>query len=58
MVLGPLYGVMAEIVLDQAIRDYRIRRLQQEIDAALAEHNRARFMALTEELRALLSMDA
>ncbi|CAM3381067.1 IDEAL domain-containing protein [Hydrogenibacillus schlegelii] len=56
-VTNPLYGVMAELVLEEAIRQYHIRRLREEIDAALAAHDRGRFMELAAELARLTEPD-
>lgn len=49
-----LLSLMAEIVLDQAIRDYEVNRLYKEIDQALADRNEERFLILTEELNIVL----
>ncbi|MBE3563716.1 MAG: IDEAL domain-containing protein [Hydrogenibacillus schlegelii] len=48
---------MAELVLEEAIRQYHIRRLREEIDAALAAHDRGRFMELAAELARLTEPD-
>ncbi|GAB7387536.1 ReoY family proteolytic degradation factor [Bacillaceae bacterium] len=49
--------LMAEIVLDRALRSFKREKLYQEIDRALAEGNKEAFLALTEELRALSADD-
>lgn len=49
-----LLSLMAEIVLDQAIKDYEVNRLYKEIDQALEERNKERFLALTAELNHML----
>lgn len=51
-----LRNLMAELILDEAIREYRQKELYKEIDVALAEGNEAAFLALTDELRTLLSI--
>ncbi|HZG55109.1 IDEAL domain-containing protein [Paenibacillus sp.] len=45
--------LMAELILDKAIRDYRERELYLEIDRALAQGDEAAFLLLTNELRSL-----
>lgn len=49
-----LLSLMAEIVLDQAVRDYELNRLYKEIDQALEDRNEERFLILTEELNLML----
>lgn len=49
-----LLSLMAEIVLDQAIRDYELNRLYKEIDQALEDRNEERFLLLTDELNLML----
>lgn len=51
-----LRNLMAELILDEAIREYRQKKLYREIDMALAEGDEAAFLALTNELRILLSI--
>lgn len=46
-----LLSLMAELVLDQAVRDYEISRLYKEIDQALEDQNKERFLHLTNELK-------
>jgi len=48
-----LRQLMAEMILDKAIRDYREKKLYLEIDKALAEGDEAAFLHLTNELRSL-----
>jgi uncharacterized protein YpiB (UPF0302 family) len=50
-----LMSLMAEMILDKAIRDYEIDRLYKEIDQSLMERDKERFMRLTDELNTLLS---
>lgn len=54
VVPNPFFSLMAEMVLDQAVREYEIRRLYEEIDLSLLQRNKKRFMMLTEELKVLL----
>lgn len=49
-----LMSLIAEIVLDQAIRDYEVNRLYKEIDQALEDRDEERFLQLTDELNMLL----
>lgn len=51
-----LRHLMAELILDNAIREYRERELYREIDMALAQGDEAAFLTLTSELRSLLSI--
>jgi uncharacterized protein YpiB (UPF0302 family) len=45
--------LMAELILDKAIREFRERELYREIDMALAQGDEATFLLLTSELRSL-----
>ena len=54
LVQDTLLGLLAEIVLDRAIRDFRERELYRQIDQALAEGDEAKFLQLTEEWRNLV----
>lgn len=54
VVPNQFYSLLAELVLDQAVRDYEIRRLYEEIDLSLSLKDKKRFMELTEELKLLL----
>jgi len=45
--------LMAELIVDKAIRDYREKELYREIDRALAQGDEAAFLVLTSELRSL-----
>jgi len=45
--------LMAELIVDKAIRDYREKQLYREIDRALAQGDEAAFLILTSELRNL-----
>ncbi|WP_199614938.1 IDEAL domain-containing protein [Paenibacillus alkalitolerans] len=51
-----LRNLMAELILDEAIREYRQKELYREIDIALEQGDEAAFLALTNELRMLLSI--
>ncbi|GKU80161.1 IDEAL domain-containing protein [Paenibacillus sp. L3-i20] len=46
-----MIGLFAEMVLDKALVDYRIRQLNQEIDKSLVEGDRKTFYLLIEELK-------
>lgn len=48
-----LLGLLAEIVLDRAVRSFREQNLYEEIDKALATGDESRFMKLTNELKDL-----
>ncbi|CCQ93625.1 conserved hypothetical protein [[Clostridium] ultunense Esp] len=54
VVPNQLYSLMAELVLDHAVREYEIRRLYEEIDLSLVRRDKKRFMKLTEELKMIL----
>ena len=51
-----LRHLMAELILDKAIREYREKELYREIDMALEQGDEAAFLTLTSELRSLLSI--
>jgi uncharacterized protein YpiB (UPF0302 family) len=51
-----LRNLMAELILDEAIREYRQKELYREIDMALEQGDEEAFLALTNELRSLLSI--
>ncbi|MBM4761009.1 IDEAL domain-containing protein [Bacillus sp. B15-48] len=46
-------SLFAEMVLDQALRDFKKEKLQQKIDQSLQRKNKKEFMRLTEELKKL-----
>jgi uncharacterized protein YpiB (UPF0302 family) len=48
-----LLGLLAEIVLDQAVRSFRENKLYVEIDQALASGDQHKFIQLTNELKVL-----
>ncbi|RXT13928.1 YpiB family protein [Ammoniphilus sp. CFH 90114] len=50
-------SLMAEIVMDKAIRKQRLKVLYDEIDRSLAEGNQSRFLELTGEWNELRKMD-
>lgn len=43
--------VIAEMVLDKAIRDFRKKKIEQAIDHSLKNRNKEEFIRLTEELK-------
>ncbi|MED4603284.1 IDEAL domain-containing protein [Paenibacillus validus] len=50
-----MLSLFAEMMLDEAIRDYREKKLYNEIDQALAAGDEQSFIALTTELNTLRS---
>ena len=48
-----MLGLAAEMVLDEAVVDFRRRRLYDKIDQALAEGDEASFRKLTEEWKSI-----
>jgi len=48
-----MLGLVAEMVLDEAIVDFRRRRLYDKIDQALAEGDEASFKKLAEEWKSI-----
>ncbi|HZG85261.1 IDEAL domain-containing protein [Paenibacillus sp.] len=48
-----LRHLIAELILDKAIREYREKELYREIDKALAQGDEEAFLLLTSELRSL-----
>ena len=51
MIYGALLELQAEIVWDQAIRQFQENRLMEAIDQALKRRDEALFLKLTEQLR-------
>ncbi|WP_406627312.1 IDEAL domain-containing protein [Paenibacillus caseinilyticus] len=51
-----MLSLLAEMVLDEAVRSYKEQALTQEIDVALATGDEASFLALTTELNSLRSL--
>lgn len=51
-----LHSLMAEMVLDEVIRNYHIKKLYLDIDRALSSGDRQTFYRLTEELNELLAL--
>jgi uncharacterized protein YpiB (UPF0302 family) len=47
-------SLMAEMILDEAIRKYQIHNLYKHIDEALEARDEARFKVLTSELKEIL----
>ncbi|MEK8127378.1 IDEAL domain-containing protein [Paenibacillus filicis] len=50
-----MLSLFAEMVLDEAVRNFKEKRLYQEIDHALASGDESSFLALTTELNLLRS---
>lgn len=50
-----MLSLYAELILDESIRKYRETHLYKEIDDALANRDEETFLALTNELRSLLT---
>ncbi|MNI67106.1 hypothetical protein D3C73_1227170 [compost metagenome] len=48
-----MLSLYAELVLDESVRKHREKLLYSEIDMALANRDKKRFLALTNELRLL-----
>lgn len=46
-----MLGLAAELVLDEALRKYRVEQLYLAIDDALAKGDSERFKQLTDELK-------
>lgn len=44
---------MAEMILEKALLDFRIKTIQQKIDQSLLDKNKNEFLRLTEELKSL-----
>ncbi|PTM58702.1 YpiB family protein [Desmospora activa] len=49
LVQDSLFGLFAEVILDQAVRDYRKKDLYRRIDEALANGDEQQFLQLTEQ---------
>ena len=54
----PVTSIVAEIVLERAVRAYTVERLRREIDRALDERDREKFEELAVLLRRLLYEDS
>ncbi|WP_245956473.1 IDEAL domain-containing protein [Brockia lithotrophica] len=54
----PVTAIVAEIVLEQAVRAHTVERLRREIDRALDERDREKFEELALLLRRLLSEES
>lgn len=50
MIYETLLSLHAELVLDDAIREFKKKRLYEEIDLALQQGDESNFLKLTEEL--------
>ena len=57
LVQDSLLGLMAEIVLDQAVRKFYEENLYQRIDQALAQGDEVKFLQLTEQWRKLMESE-
>ncbi|PAE26230.1 IDEAL domain-containing protein [Bacillus sp. 7894-2] len=44
-------SLLAEQVLNQALKEYRLEKLREKIDEALTNRNQKEFMRLTDELK-------
>ncbi|MED4399921.1 IDEAL domain-containing protein [Metabacillus fastidiosus] len=44
-------SLLAEMVLDKALRDFRKKKIQMEIDQSLEKRNKEEFFRLTSELK-------
>lgn len=53
VVHGSFLGLLAEIVLDEAVRKFKEKRLYQQIDDALSQGDEQQFLLLTSELKQL-----
>lgn len=49
-----LHSIYAKMALDKAIRDFRTEQLFKEIDCALEDRNKEKFLQLTGELKSIL----
>jgi uncharacterized protein YpiB (UPF0302 family) len=47
-------SLFAEMILDKAIRDFQIEKIQKEIDQALLNRNEKDFLHFTDELKKYL----
>ncbi|WP_442599862.1 IDEAL domain-containing protein [Neobacillus sp. D3-1R] len=47
-------SIFAEMVLDKALRDFQVEKIQKEIDLALQNLDKDNFLILTEELKKYL----
>ncbi|WP_134686667.1 IDEAL domain-containing protein [Brevibacillus migulae] len=50
-------GLLSEMVIDEQVRLYRKRTLYKEIDEALENKNKERFLYLTTELREIMAYE-
>lgn len=57
VVQDSLLSLMAEIVLEQSLQEYRKKKLYEQIDEALAIGDEETFLKLTEELKELLDLE-
>lgn len=58
MIYEALLSLHAEMVLDEALRSFRIRRLYEQIDRALLSKDQESFLKLTAQLKEELSAQA
>lgn len=54
MIYEALLGLHAEMILDEAMREYKVKRLYEDIDRALQNGDQETFLELTSQLRILL----
>ncbi len=47
-------SLLAEMVLEKALKDFQKEQILKEIDQSLQEHNKENFMELTERLKEYL----
>lgn len=47
-------SLFAEMVLDTALREFRMWQIQKEVDQTLRDRNKEEFLRLTEELKILI----
>jgi|GEM_PF-1044436 len=52
-----MLGLTAELILDDALRNYKRNQLQKSIDEALASGDEQKFYQLTQELQELQELD-
>lgn len=45
--------LLAEMMIEKSLRDFRKKQIIREIDESLAQRNKARFLNLTDELKSL-----
>ncbi|KKI93273.1 hypothetical protein WQ54_05430 [Bacillus sp. SA1-12] len=48
-----LQSLHAELILEKAIRDFQMKRIQKEIDKSLQNRNKEEFLKLTKKMKKL-----